>query len=67
MKVLVSYDDTLYLVNTDTSQNTYDIDELFNTVNSNHWPDECQDRKSIMQYTRIIAFFSDESQLIVQK
>lgn len=60
MKALVTYDDENYLIPVDGN---LDYDKLFDLVNADRWPDECHYKEWIVERSKVIAFFTDESQL----
>lgn len=66
MKVMVQYSEQYYLVNTNSSEDYYDMDDLFSQVNSDRWPDECQLREWLEESARIICFMNDEAEIIRQ-
>ena len=41
-----------------------DYDRLVDLVNRGRWPDEFQDKDSIIEQSKIIDYFTDESELI---
>lgn len=63
MKILVKYNDTLYLVGVKEDREI-DYDQIFHTINEGRWPDECHDKEWIVERSKIIACFTDESTLI---
>jgi hypothetical protein len=63
MKALVTYDDKSYLVPIENDR-VIDYNWLFDLVNSGRYPDECHYKEWIVQRSKVIAFFTDESQLI---
>lgn len=62
MKILVEYDDQLYLVKSETKD--LDFDKLFDIVNEGRYPDECQLIKHIEKYANKIAYMTDESEFL---
>ena len=63
MKVLIIYNDENYLVPL-KNDGPIDYDRLVDLVNRGRWPDEFQDKDSIIEQSKIIDYFTDESELI---
>lgn len=63
MKVLVKYDDKVYLVD-DDHDNDYDLTDLWDQVNKCRYSDEFQDKDEIHDNTEVICFMTDDSEII---
>jgi hypothetical protein len=63
LKVLVVYDEKNYLVPVGEDKKV-DYDRLFDIVNKGRWPDECHDKDWIIDRSEVIAFLTDDSDLI---
>lgn len=63
LKVLVTYNDETYLIPV-KHKGSIDYDYLFSVVNRGRWPDECHDKDWIISRSKVIAYFTDESELI---
>jgi hypothetical protein len=63
MKVLVEYDCNHYLVHADHRKEP-DLMQVYEKVNEPRWPDEYQSMRSIVNDHKVLAYFTDESELV---
>ncbi len=63
MKALVIYNEEKFLVPV-KNKDSIDYNNLFALVNHGKWPDECHDKDYIISRSEIVAYFTDESELI---
>lgn len=65
MKVLVRFNDGLFLVPS-TEDTCFDREFLLSELNKDRWPDEAYTMNEMMQLVTIVAYFTDDSELLEQ-
>jgi hypothetical protein len=63
MKVLVKFYSEYYLV-TKGRNDSETVDNLFHRINENRWPDECIPQYVLEEEMEVIAYFTDNSEII---
>jgi hypothetical protein len=63
MKALVVYDDKKFLVETN-NDGSVNYQDLFQQYNKDRWPDECHLMDWFKENGRIVAYFTNESQIV---
>lgn len=62
MKILIKYNDNLYLHDSKNKEVNYF--ELFHQINEGRWADECHSIEWIKENAEVICFLNNEAELV---